>query len=148
VGVYRIVHKAVAVELIPECKYTGLIGIYNKDNVFYPFPTEGVIDSQFVIDALDTFSGHIVRPSVVLVDNAPMHTSELFMDRIKGWMEKDLYIFYLPKYSPHLNKIETLWRFIKYEWIKIEAYASWDNLVKNLKEIFDQIGGKYRVNFT
>jgi transposase len=63
-------------------------------------------------------------------------------------MEKDLYIFYLPKYSPHLNKIETLWRFIKYEWIKIEAYASWDNLVKNLKEIFDQIGGKYRVNFT
>lgn len=70
------------------------------------------------------------------------------MGNIERWMEKDLYIFYLPKYSPHLNKIETLWRFIKYEWIKIEAYTSWDNLVKNLSEIFDQIGGKYQVNFT
>jgi hypothetical protein len=44
--------------------------------------------------------------------------------------------------------IEILWRFIKYSWIEVEAYLSWENLVKNLEEIFDQIGSKFRINFT
>jgi transposase len=75
-----------------------------------------------------------------VLDNASVHRSKLFVSKIEQWMAKDLYIFYLPQYSPHLNIIETLWRFIKYEWIEIEAYLSWENLVKNLENIFNQIG--------
>ena len=32
-------------------------------------------------------------------------------------------------YSPQLNLIEILWRFMKYEWIELNAYESWDSLV-------------------
>jgi len=45
------------------------------------------------------------------------------------WEEKGFDIFYLPKYSPELNGIEILWRFIKYEWIELDAYKSWTHLV-------------------
>ena len=30
---------------------------------------------------------------------------------------------WLPTYSPQLNSIEILWRFMKYEWIETEAYS-------------------------
>ncbi|WP_420870142.1 transposase [Catalinimonas alkaloidigena] len=29
---------------------------------------------------------------------------------MEQWQEQDLYIFFLPKYSLHLNYIEILWR--------------------------------------
>ncbi|MBC6474874.1 MAG: transposase [Hormoscilla sp. GM102CHS1] len=32
--------------------------------------------------------------------------------------------FYLPTYSPQLNIIEILWRFIKYSWLNTDAYES------------------------
>jgi transposase len=130
-----------------------VLGFCNKKNEFYSFETEEKIDSKFVIEAIDTFTERVFRPTVLVVDNAPIHRSKLFMSKIEGWMEKGLYIFYLPKYSPELNKIEILWRFIngatiRYEWIEVKAYLSWENLVENLKQIFNQIGTKYTINFT
>ena len=50
-----------------------------------------------------------------------------FQNKIPEWREKKLEIFWLPTYSPQLNLIENLWRFMKYEWIEREAYLSWEN---------------------
>lgn len=50
-----------------------------------------------------------------------MHTSKTFQENIPLWKKKEVDIFYLPKYSPELNIIEILWRFIKYEWIELDA---------------------------
>ena len=128
-------------------KRLNVLGIYNRENRFHPFGTEGRTDSQFVIGAIDQFAGGISRPTVLVVDNAPIHTSKLFKEKIEGWAEGDLYIFYLPKYSPELNLIEILWRFVKYEWLEVEAYRSWECLMENLDEIFGHIGTKYTINF-
>ncbi|MDR2810274.1 MAG: transposase [Tannerellaceae bacterium] len=35
--------------------------------------------------------------------------------KIQQWLKQDLFIFFLPPYSPELNMIEILWRFIKYK---------------------------------
>ena len=141
--------KGQVVELpCSKSKRLSVLGFYNRNNEFYPFSTTDKIDSKFVIEAIDTFVERVCRPTVLVLDNASLHRSKLFVSKIEQWMAKDLYIFYLPKYSPHLNIIETLWRFIKYEWIQIEAYLSWENLVKNLENIFDQIGSKFTINFT
>src|SRR3989475_9299105 len=61
-------------------------------------------------------------PTVVVMDNASIHTSEAFQEAIPKWEKKGLSIFYLPEYSPELNLIEILWRFMKYEWIEFWAY--------------------------
>lgn len=141
--------KGATVEMpCSKSKRLNVFGIYNKNNEFYPFATENNINSEFVIASIDSFVERVLKPTVLVIDNASMHKSELFMNKLEEWMSKDLYIFYLPTYSPHLNKIETLWRKIKYEWLEVEAYTSWKNLMKNLHEIFHQIGDKFVINFT
>jgi transposase len=51
------------------------------------------------------------------------------------WAQRDLYLFDLPTYSPELNLIEIVWRFMKYEWIDITVYKSWKSLVNHVEEM-------------
>ena len=82
------------------------------------------------------------------MDNAPIHKSKMFMKNIEKWRtENDLFLFFLPTYSPELNLIEILWRKIKYEWLEFKAYLAFDKLNINLKEILDNVGNKFNINF-
>lgn len=72
------------------------------------------INAEFVIEAIDKFIETTTKLTVLVLDNARIHHSKLFQDRISEWKSKGLYIFYLPAYSPHLNRFETLWRRTKY----------------------------------
>ena len=64
----------------------------------------------------------------MILDNAPTHRSKKFKDKIEEWKKKGLTIYFLPPYSPHLNKIEILWKFMKYYWFELKNYFSFDNL--------------------
>jgi transposase len=67
-----------------------------------------------IIDFMNNFVDQIVKKTVVIIDNSPIHKSKKIMAKIQEWKEKDVLIFYLPQYSPELNLIEILWRRIKY----------------------------------
>ncbi len=56
-------------------------------------------------------------------------------------------IFELPDYSPQLNLIEKLWRFIKDERIEINAYNSWKSFAAYGETILRKIGEIYVINF-
>jgi transposase len=86
-------------------------------------------------------------PTVVVMDNASIHTSEAFQEEIPKWEKKGLSIFYLPKYSPELNLIEILWRFMKYAWIEFWAYTSFAHLVQYVEEVIKNFGEQYKINF-
>jgi transposase len=62
------------------------------------------------------------------MDQAPIHTSYAMQDKRQEWAERHLEIFALPSYSPELNLIEILWRFIKYEWLDVKAYQGKDQV--------------------
>ena len=82
------------------------------------------------------------------MDNAPIHKSKIFMKNIEKWRtENDVFLFFLPTYSPELNLIEILWRKIKYEWLEFNAYLSFDRLKMNLKTILDNVGNKFNIQF-
>lgn len=82
------------------------------------------------------------------MDNAPIHKSKIFMKNIEKWrIENDLFLLFLPTYSPELNLIEILWRKIKYEWLEFQAYLSFDSLKKNLITILDNVGKKFNIQF-
>ncbi|HEX8637237.1 MAG TPA: transposase [Pyrinomonadaceae bacterium] len=49
------------------------------------------------------------------MDNAPSHRARIIKEQIKVRHGRGLFLFYLPRYSPHLNIVETLWRKLKYE---------------------------------
>ena len=76
-----------------------------------------------------------------------IHTSDAIIEKLEEWKQKKLEIFWLPTYSPKLNLVEILWKFIKYEWIEIDAYDNQNNLIRYLKKVLDNFGTEYVINF-
>ena len=83
----------------------------------------------------------------IVSDPASIHTSAAIQEKLPEWQARGIEIFYLPSYSPQLNLIEILWRFIKYEWIEINAYQCWQNLVNYIEKVLKEFGENYVINF-
>ena len=128
-------------------KRLNVIGVMNRANELDTYVFEDSITSDVVIACVDDFSTTLQKPTVLVIDNAPIHTSHKFEAKIEEWKSKDLEIFRLPSYSLQLNLIEILWRFIKYEWIELEAYKSWESLVEYVERVLIGFGSKYIINF-
>jgi transposase len=111
-------------------KRLNVLGFMNRRNDLEAYTIEGAVDSTVVIHFFNAFCKTIEGPTVVVVDNASIHRSEAFQDALPKWEQEGLLVFYLPEYSPELNLIEILGRFIKYEWIEFWAYTSFDHLVQ------------------
>ena len=126
----------------------NILGLMNKKpDIYYKIIT-GKVDSQTVINFFDKFSENLSRKTVVIMDQASIHTSNAIIEKLEEWKQKKLEIFWLPTYSPKLNLIEILWKFIKYEWIEVDAYNSWKDLINYLKKVLEQLGNKYVINFS
>ncbi len=104
---------------MPTQKGAGLncFALLSRGNECLIKTSEQTINSQFIFERLETFSTELKKPAVIVLDNARIHCSQIIKERIKVWRQRGLYIFYLPRYSPHLNIVETLWRKLKYEWL-------------------------------
>jgi len=100
-----------------------------------------------IIFFLDRFAAQIVKKTVVVLDNSPIHRSNKFKVKIKQCEEDDLLIYFLPPYSPELNLIEILWRRIKYNWLSFGAYLCFQNLKERLENVLQNIGFKYDIIF-
>ncbi len=130
-----------------KSKRMNVAGLISKQGDFYYHQQEGNITSKEVIALLDSVCEKLQKKTMVVVDNAPTHRSKVFMEKVKEWQQQDLYIFFLPPYSPELNKIEMLWRKIKYQWLNFEAYTCWQNLQVHLSDVLENINRKYIINF-
>jgi transposase len=108
---------------------------------------EGTVDSECVIACLDHFCTTLNKDTVVVLDNAPIHTSESFQAKIPVWKAKGLLLKFLPKNSPELNCIEILWKHIKYYWLPFSAYVNFECLKEALTNILVNVGKEYRISF-
>lgn len=126
---------------------SNVFGLMSKDNRLMAFSKKGSIDAQSVVDCMDFFVAKMLQPTVVVVDNAKIHTCEKVMAKIPEWEKQGLYVFRLPKYSPHLNLIETFWRKVKHEWLLPSHYADGKTLTEALQEIFAGFGTAYTIDF-
>ena len=87
------------------------------------------------------------KPTTVVIDNSPLHTSAAFQSKIPAWESQGLYFWFLPAYCPELNLIEILWQKIKYQWLSRDAYESFAKLDEALCEILAGIGDQYEIVF-
>jgi len=125
----------------------SVFGIMSRKCQLHSKMVEGTLNSEKIIDIFDDFATKITKQTVVVIDNAPVHHSKKFEAKIEEWRAQDLYLYFLPPYSPELNLIENLWRFIKYYWLKLDAYKDLATLKNNLSEILQNVGLKYNMNF-
>ncbi len=130
-----------------QSRRLNVIGLMNRDNELEVYEFIGRVTSEIIILCLDEFCKKIEKKTVVVMDQARIHTSEAMQEKIEEWEKKGLELFWLPTYSPHLNLIEILWRFVKYEWIEVEAYSSWESLVEYVEKVLRGFGAEYKINF-
>jgi transposase len=128
-------------------KRLNVLGFMNKRNDLEAYTIDGSVDSAVVVHFFNAFCQTIQDPTVVVVDNASIHRSKCFQQELPKWEKEGLLVFYLPEYSPELNRIEILWRFMKYEWIEFWAYTSFDHLVQYVEGVIKDFGDKYKINF-
>lgn len=130
-----------------KSKRLNVLAFCNKKLDFFQRTIQGHVDSQTVIDFFDEFSLKIEKKTIAIIDNASVHTSKKFKNELGKWEAKGLHVKYLPTYSPELNLIEIVWRFIKYKWLPLEAYLSFKSLKDNLQSVLDGVGSKHQITF-
>ena len=133
-------------------KSLKVLGFLGLDNELRAYTTTGTINSEFVIAIFDDFLTQLPKNSktIVILDNAPTHKSNLFQDKIEEWEQQGLILYFLPTYSPQLNRIEILWRFMKYNWIQIKDYASTLTLENYIHLVLANYGhgNQFEINFS
>ena len=63
-------------------------------------------------------------PRIVLLDKAGIHKGDAIEQQRRHWAKKRLCLYYLPPYSPELNRIEILWKDAKYFWRRFVSVNS------------------------
>jgi len=134
---------------LPAMKYgrMNVLGFMNRKNDLHTYMFEESIHTGVVIACFDAFCKTIKQKTIVMIDNASIHRSEEFEDRIPFWKKQGLIIKYLPTYSPELNLIEILWRRIKYDWLPFSAYQCLNAMIEALEDILSHVGSKYQITF-
>ncbi len=126
---------------VPKC-----CGLDEPQNKLFFEVSETTFNTDKFILFMDKFSNQIVKRTVVILDNSPIHKSKKFMTKMEEWKENDLLVYFLPPYSPELNLIEILWRRIKYQWLPFEDLC-FQNLKERLSYVLNNFGCKCDIIF-
>jgi transposase len=131
-----------------EGKRINILGLYSlMQGTLHAEMTDESITSVKVIDFLEKLSKTVTQFTVVVLDNASVHTAKAMSEKLKEWEDRNLYLYYLPTYSPELNLIEMVWRKIKYKWLPLSAFESFKSLWSSLSDLIPKIGFEYNINF-
>jgi len=127
----------------------NVFGLLNLQGELTTYQTTQSVNSQTIVDWLDNFASTIKKMTVVILDNAPWHISQSVENKIEQWEQKDMFIFRLPSYSPHLNIIETVWRKIKLEWLSPKDFESKEILHQTVNYILKNYNNEeFKINFS
>ena len=89
---------------------------------------------------------HVGKPLVLILDNASVHTSKEIQPLLKVLERQGLTLYFLPAYSPELNRIEKLWHKMKYEWMAFTARSA-KTIEADVDEILAGFGERYKMDF-
>lgn len=99
---WQFAHEDVCIHAAKGSK-VNMFGLISRDNQFYYQTSGKKMTADFIVEQLDKFSFAIDKPTVVVLDNARIHTAGKVKQHLQAWQARGLYLFYLPPYCPHLN---------------------------------------------
>lgn len=135
----------------------NVLAMMRRDNTLYAYGFQGSINSQIAITCMDELfkqreynsksRAAEYLPAYVVIDNAPIHNSRAFREKVAEWAKLGINIKRIPAYCPELNIIEILWRKIKYDWIPFNAYQTLYKLIHEVDQIIRDVGKSFVINF-
>ena len=98
-------------------KVLNCFALISRGNKISYATSQQSITADFIVEELKKLSSSIDKPTVVVMDNAKVHTAAKVKQAMEAWQKRGLFPFYLPPYSPHLNIAERLWKELKARWV-------------------------------
>lgn len=89
---------------------------------------------------------HVGRPLTIILDNASVHKAKANRHIIEFLKRQGVGLYFLPPYSPELNRIEKLWHLMKYTWMAAKCRNS-QMLENDVDEVLSNFGSKYKLDF-
>jgi transposase len=85
-------------------------------------------------------------PRTAVIDHAAFHKGDAMDSKRQEWAAQGLYLYYLPPYSPELNRIEILWKQAKYYCRRFCSLKS-EELLNEVTSTFNGFGADVTINF-
>ena len=100
------------------------------------------INAQTVCDLLVRIAAHgMDKPVTLVLDNARYQKCQI----VREFAERlNIELLYLPPYSPNLNLIERLWKFVKKKCLYSKYYANFSDLKRAITDCLNQTHTTYK----
>ncbi|WP_152561112.1 IS630 family transposase [Halomonas sp. TG39a] len=143
------IDKPCEVTAYSHSRRLNVLGFLSRAGKLVYHTTTDLVTTETVIEAFDQFVAKKDPDTfaIVVLDNASMHRSKAFRRKIVEWMSHRVHLVYLSAYSPELNLIEILWRQMKYAWLPLSAYLSFDRLCNAVYRLLGGYGADHAINF-
>ncbi|HSU80872.1 MAG TPA: IS630 family transposase, partial [Thermoanaerobaculia bacterium] len=128
----------------PQGRRVNVLAAYRPDGAAPRLGAQALertLNSDDLLDYLRSLPGS-VGPRVVVLDNASLHVSKVVKAQRRALAQRGIYLYYLPAYSPELNRIEPVFRQVKYQEIPVRSYTSKPALREAVEHGFDSYAGK------
>jgi len=102
--------------------------------------------ADLFVGFLALLTKHVAKPLTVILDNASIHTAKSLRPFIELLARQGLTLYFLPAYSPELNRIERLWHKIKHTWMAAKCRTP-QMLQADVSHILDNFGSAYTFKF-
>ncbi len=120
-------------------KRININGAYNPFNQDIIFRTDDTINAISTIELLKQISQNYnhLDTVYVFVDNARANKNKTLIEWLKT--QNRIKMRYLPPYSPNLNLIERLWKFMRKKIINTKYYPEFEDFKKAIMNFFNNI---------
>ncbi len=109
--------QAHTMEPQPHRQRVNVLGALDQNHPLVWSAVERPTRQEDVIAFFDRLSAEVgTQPHIVVLDNAGIHRSKAVERCRRRWARQGLGLFFLPPYSPELNRIEILWKQAKHYW--------------------------------
>lgn len=132
-------------------KRVNVMGCLLSTGQFVTSSLHESVNSQLFYAYLTGIAKHIRKvygiPLVLIVDNASIHRSK----KMESWRkllaeEYSTSLYFLPAYSPELNRIEIVWKQMKYHWRDFKVMTS-EQIAEWVSHVSAKFGSKYKFSF-
>jgi len=102
--------------------------------------------SEIFTGFISLLKDHVGKKLTVIIDNASIHSAKAMKPIMELLTKQGVTLYFLPPYSPELNRIEKLWHLMKYTWMSVKCRDS-KPLEADVCDILDNFGSKYNFSF-
>jgi transposase len=104
------------------------------------------VNALLFVGFLGLLREKVGKALTIILDNASFHTARAIQPHLEVLRRRGVTLYFLPPYSPELNRIEKRWHLIKPTWMAVK-HRDANTLEADVNAVFDNIGKDFRLAF-